>query len=81
MFIGTNTLYIQCTCIKEWDLTKRFCSAGSKDGCIKLWKISKNYTVLQPLYSIPMVGRFQGSYCDVISVHGGPMFMAFVSNP
>lgn len=41
------------------DLTKRFCSAGSRDGCIKLWKISKNYTVMQPLYSIPMVGRFQ----------------------
>lgn len=38
---------------------KEICSAGSKDGCIKLWKISKNYTVLQPLYSIPMVGRFQ----------------------
>lgn len=45
--------------VKELDLTERFCSAGSKDGCIKLWKISKNYTVLQPLYSIPMVGRFQ----------------------
>lgn len=38
---------------------KEICSAGSKDGCIKLWKISKNYTVLQPLYSIPMVGRFR----------------------
>lgn len=45
--------------VKELDLTKRICSAGSKDGCIKLWKISKNYTVLQPLYSVPMVGRFQ----------------------
>lgn len=52
-----NTLYVyMCTNLIS---LKEICSAGSKDGCIKLWKISKNYTVLQPLYSIPMVGRFQ----------------------
>lgn len=52
-----NTLYVyMCTNLIS---LKEICSAGSKDGCIKLWKISKNYTVLQPLYSIPMVGRFR----------------------
>ena len=37
------------------DLITWFCSAGSKDGCIKLWKTCKNYTVLQPLFSVLMV--------------------------
>lgn len=50
---STQTNWITCVAaLHNTDLV----ASGSKDGCIKLWKISKNYTVLQPLYSIPMVG-------------------------
>ncbi|XP_048742286.2 U3 small nucleolar RNA-interacting protein 2-like isoform X2 [Ostrea edulis] len=49
--IGTNWI-TAVAALHNTDLV----ASGSKDGCIKLWKVAKNYTALQPLFSIPMDG-------------------------
>ncbi len=30
-------------------------SAGSRDGCVKLWQCGKEFKSLEPLFSVPVV--------------------------
>jgi len=34
-----------------------FFQAGSKDGCVRLWKCTAEYRKLEPLFTIPIVSK------------------------
>ncbi|KAI0234113.1 U3 small nucleolar RNA-interacting protein 2 [Lamellibrachia satsuma] len=54
--VSTTTQENWITSVASLQHTNLLASAGSKDGCIRLWECSRDFRHLKPLFTIPLVG-------------------------